>query len=111
MSQGFTKGKVIGALIGGGIVFYLGNRATHFTMTEYAAGTPVNEIPKQFLPALGASLFQLNFDQAALIGGTVAAVLFLLIVLYGMSGKKNTRQGEEQGSAAWATASPTASAS
>lgn len=33
MSQGFTKGKVIGALIGGGIVFYLGNRATHFTMT------------------------------------------------------------------------------
>lgn len=104
MSQGFTKGKVIGAIIGGGIVFYLGNRATHFTMTEYAAGTPVNEIPKQFLPALGASLFQLDFDQAALIGGTVAAVLFLLIVLYGMSGKKNTRQGEEQGSAAWATA-------
>lgn len=103
MSKGFTKGKVIFALIGGGIVFYLGNRATHFAVAEYTAGTPINEIPNKFPAALGASLFQLDFDQPALIGGTIAAVLFLLIVLYGMTGKKNTRQGEEQGSAAWAT--------
>lgn len=104
MSQGFTKGKVIAAFIGAGVVFYLGNRATSYAMAEYAKGTPINEIPNEFPAALGAAPFMLDMGQSALIGGAVAAVLVLLVAMYGMSGKKNTRQGEEHGSAAWGTA-------
>ena len=100
--SGFTKGKVIATFIGGGIAFYVVNRATGFAVTEYNAGTPINEILPAFPDALLASWYALDFTQAALIGGAAAAMLVMLISLYGMSGRKNTRKGEEHGSAKWA---------
>lgn len=104
MSHGFSKGKVIAAFLGAGAAFYLGNRVTGFAMAEWATGTPADKILNRFPSALSESPFQITVEQGALLGGAVAAVLLLLVIFYKMSGKKNTRPGEEQGSARWAKA-------
>lgn len=104
MAKGFTKGKVAATLIGGGLTFYVGNRLTELVMAEFDAGTPVSEILPKFPGELLDEPLRLAESSSAMIGGLVAATLVLLIAFYGMSGTKNTRQGEEHGSAAWATA-------
>lgn len=102
MSGQFTKGKAIATLIGVVLVFYLSNRLTGYFLKEWSSNTNVDELLGAFPAYLQSSLFALELDQVSLTVGGVAAVLLLLIVFYNLSGKKNTRQGEEHGSAAWA---------
>lgn len=104
MTTGFTKGKAIGLFVGLASAYYVGNRAAEFVTRELAAGTPVNEMLPKFPAALTSELFHLSTETPSVIAGIATTVLVLLIVFYGMSGKKNTRQGEEHGSAEWATA-------
>ncbi len=103
MAHGFTKGKMIATAIGSGVAFYIGNRLTEFTQVELASGTPIDEILPKFPDVLGNSFFYISTAQPALLGGLVMSALLLLVVLYNLGHKKNTRLGEEQGSAAWAS--------
>lgn len=102
MAEGFTKGKVIATVVGAGVGFYLVNRGSEFARAQFAAGERLSDQLGAFPGWLAGSLLRVSEDQLDMILGVAAAVLILLIVLYNMSGKKNTRRGEEQGSAAWA---------
>lgn len=102
MAQGFTTGKLVATVVGAGIGFYVANRLAEFVRAQWAADEQVSDKLIEFPGWLAGSLLRISDAQLDLIIGGVAAALIFLIALYNMSGRKNTRQGEEQGSAAWA---------
>ena len=102
MAHGFTRGKVAATVLGAAAAFYVVNRGAEFGRAQWDAGVRLSDSLTQFPAALLADPFRLSLDQINLLSGVAAAALLLLVGMYGMSGKKNTRQGEEHGSAAWA---------
>lgn len=102
MAHGFTRGRLIATAVGAGVGFYLANRGAEFGRAQWANDAQISDKLVEFPGWLAGSLLRISDDQLDLIIGAAAAALILLIALYNMSGRKNTRRGEEQGSAAWA---------
>lgn len=100
-TKNFGRGAWIATGIGALLLFALGDRVTTITRERIAAGTEPTKIIDAIQSDLLAAPFALSFDGPALIGGGIAAGILLLIVLYFVAGRQNTRPGEEQGSAAW----------
>lgn len=93
-------------LTAGGVLltFWLGNRATEAARSEFVAGADVTQI----LPSIPAHIlgdpWHVSTEGIDTIGGAVLAGILALILLYRVGAAKNTRPGEEHGSASWATA-------
>lgn len=102
MAQGFTRGKMIAVVVGAGVSFYLGNRAVEFGRAQWEAGAQLSDKLGEFPGALAASPLRISENTIDLTAGAVLAALVVLVALYNMTGRKNTRLGEEHGSAGWA---------
>lgn len=101
--QRSAKVKLAATAIGTSIGFYLANRGMEFGRLQWEVGAPINGQLKEFPGWLAGSLFHISVgNNLDLIVGCVMAALILLAVLYNTGGPKNSRPGEEQGSAAWA---------
>ncbi|NMC34464.1 MAG: type IV secretory system conjugative DNA transfer family protein [Veillonellaceae bacterium] len=98
----FGPTAAILTLIGALVVFWVADRITEHVRAHLAAGQPPATMLDGLADAIGGDPLRLSTQRVDLIAGAVAAGLLLLIVLYNVSGRKNTRPGEEQGSAAWA---------
>lgn len=102
MATGFTRGKIVGTLVGAGVAFYLVNRGAEFGRARWAAGEKMSDALGQFPADLLGDPLRLSDDSVNMLIAVGAGLLVLLMGLYAMGAKKNTRQGEEHGSAAWA---------
>ena len=102
MAHGFTKGKLAATVIGAAAAFYITNRGVEFGRAQWAEGAELSSKLAEFPGWLFGSLFRLSHDSIDLAVAAAVAVLIVLIAFYNMGGRKNTRQGEEHGSAAWA---------
>lgn len=97
-----TGGKVAAAVVGGGVVFFAGNRIVEYVRVEMERGTGIGDLLPGFPAALMDNLLHISTAQPDLIGGLVGVVIMALIIFYVAGSKQNTRPGEEQGSAKWA---------
>ena len=77
------------------------SRERHRQSRRPNRGSAATAIDRLFDLLLDDPLY-VSFDRADLISGAVAAGILVLFVLYQVGGRKNTRPGEEHGSAAWA---------
>ena len=100
----FGVGTLVGTLIGMAAVFYVVNRASEHTRLSLAAGGEVGELLEAFPGALAGNLAHISFADIDLMIGGAGAALVMLMVLYVYGATRNTRPGEEQGSASWGTA-------
>ncbi|MBW3069622.1 type IV secretory system conjugative DNA transfer family protein [Actinomyces sp. 594] len=89
-------------LVGTLVAFWLVNRASEHVREHLDAGRPVATMLDGLPSAITGNLLHISMKQTDLIAGAVVAGMLLLIVLYNLGGRQNTRPGEEQGSAAWA---------
>lgn len=96
-----SKGQLLLWLVVVAVVFWAGNRLSEAVRDQYAAHVPVTEIAGALPHALTQDVWRVSTDRVDLIVGAVAVGMLLLIALYRLSGRANTRPGEEQGSAAW----------
>lgn len=89
------------SLLGVGLIFYLANRISEHVRAHLAAGQPAATMLDDLVSAIGANWMHVSLERVDLIAGVIAAVVGVLVVVYHVTGKKNMRPGEEQGSAAW----------
>lgn len=102
MSKGMTLGKTVGLVVGSAVAFYVVNRAVEFGRTTIAAGGPLEEVLPALPAAIASDPFRISTAMPDVLSGLGAVAIIVLMVLYAITGKQNTRPGEEQGSAAWA---------
>lgn len=95
---GMTGGVIVLALV----VFALANRLSEVVRSAIAGATPYDKIPEEWWNRLSSKPFALSMDKPDLIAGGIVVVLIGLIVLYQVTKRRNTRPGEEHGSARWA---------
>lgn len=91
----------VASLLGVGLIFYLANRISEHVRTHLATGQPAATMLDDLVSAIGADWMRVSLERVDLIAGVIAAVVGVLVVVYHVTGKKNMRPGEEQGSAAW----------
>ncbi|RAA22544.1 type IV secretory system conjugative DNA transfer family protein, partial [Burkholderia multivorans] len=91
-----------GALLLAFVVFALSNRLSEVVRSAFAGDTPFDAIPEEWWNRLSSDPFTLSMDKPDLIAGGVVVALIGLIVLYQSTKRRNTRPGEEHGSARWA---------
>ncbi|MFC2777617.1 MAG: VirD4-like conjugal transfer protein, CD1115 family [Pauljensenia sp.] len=89
-------------LVGALVVFAITNRVSEHVREHLDAGRPVATILDGLPNAITGNLLHISTQQTDLIAGAADAGILLLIVMYNLGGRQNTRPGEEQGSAAWA---------
>lgn len=104
MRKGMTIGKFITSVVGGGVMFYVVNRGSEFVRMQLDAGERVSDKLIDFPGWLVDSLWRISEHQIDLIIGGFAGLVVLLVAIYQIGAKRNTRQGEEHGSANWAAA-------
>lgn len=93
---------VVLTLAGAAGLFWVVDRGSEHVRAHLASGgSAATAIDRLFDLLLDDPLY-VSFDRADLISGAVAAGILMLFVLYQVGGRKNTRPGEEHGSAAWA---------
>lgn len=97
-----TGGMIGGALLLAFVVFALSNRLSEVVRSAFAGDTPFDAIPEEWWNRLSSDPFTLSMDKPDLIAGGVVVALIGLIVLYQSTKRRNTRPGEEHGSARWA---------
>lgn len=102
MTRRLTRGQTVAALLGALVAFYVGNRATEHVQQGYGEHMAYDQYLPTFWTALKGQWFHLSMEQPALVGGVAGAALLALVVLYAMANVRNSRPGEEQGSAKWA---------
>lgn len=93
MATGFTRGKIAGTVVGAGVAFYLVNRGAEFGRARWAAGEKMSDALGQFPADLLGDPLRLSDDSVNMLIALGAGVLVLLMGLYAMGAKKNTRQG------------------
>lgn len=95
---GMTGGVLVLALV----VFVLSNRLSEVVRSAFDGSTPYDKIIEEWWHRLSSNPFALSTEKADLIAGGVVVALIGLIVLYQVTKRRNTRPGEEHGSARWA---------
>ena len=96
--QKFTKGKIIGMLIGAAVAAWIGNRASEFVRALLAQGRASKDYIGEFMEFVKADPLALSTHETDLTTAAVCAVAVLLVVFYNLASRKPTRPGEEQGS-------------
>ena len=97
-----TGGKVGGVLVLALVVFALADRLSEVVRSAFAGSTPYDGILQEWWQRLSSKPFALSMEKADLIAGGVVVAGIALIVLFQLSKHRNTRPGEEHGSARWA---------
>ncbi|MGO2520119.1 MAG: VirD4-like conjugal transfer protein, CD1115 family [Microbacterium sp.] len=97
----FGIGSLIATILGMLAAFYVANRASEHTRTSLAEGARIGDLLETFPGFILGDAWSVSTEQLDLIIGGAAAGLVMLIVLYAYGANRNTRPGEEQGSAAW----------
>lgn len=97
-----TGGMTGGVLVLALVVFVLTDRLSEVVRSAIAGNTPYDKIPDEWWNRLSSKPFALSMEKPDLIAGGVVVVLIGLIVLYQVTKRRNTRPGEEHGSARWA---------
>src|SRR5699024_9265554 len=70
--------------------------------SAFAGATPYDAILQEWWQRLSSKPFALSMEKADLIAGGVVVAGIALIILFQLSKHRNTRPGEEHGSARWA---------
>lgn len=86
------------------VAFWIVDRMVEHVRAHLAAGGAAADALDGFGGTLAGNLVHVSTQRVDLLGGATAGFLLLLVVLYNVSGRKNTRPGEEQGSAGWGAA-------
>lgn len=96
------RAPVVLTLAGAAGLCWVVDRGTEHVREHLAGGDSAATAIDGIFDSLLADPLHVSFDRTDLIAGAVAAGLLVLFVLYQVGGRKNTRPGEEHGSAAWA---------
>ena len=87
------------------ILFYCGNRIGYLFLAKRTGGHPLSEVLvtafNQTFEELSQLSPQFDFEPISLGVAAIAVTLYILFVLYRTYATKNTRPGEEYGSARW----------
>lgn len=104
MKKGLSGAQVVALILVSAVVFYLINRAVESGRVAFETGAAINDVLPALPAAIAADPFRISTNTIDLIAGLAVVAIIWLAVIYKVAARKNTRPGEEQGSAAWANA-------